>query len=696
MRTTPGEAASQHNGLPAKMLFVVLGAFLTLLWSIFTPPERTFATRMVLLQPLWAVRIYVKDATWSQDLLLFLSLHALYGYLTGAWSLFAPNDFRRLDLDNGVLTLYIEIFALLGMCGGLAGGIVHRGHQLKDVDRAAEGRGQSIDEQLLPPLLITSRTTHSRVFPKKHSFSYSYLLVGVPVGIRGRISDALSVDSERRSWFDVNAADYLARGTSDLGLAGKLKRYLHAQGITDRDYAFAYLITAPRFLNYSFNPVSFWYIYDSETVLKYMILEVNNTFDERRVYLLRSDGSRHDSSIDLLVGAEDGDKVTARMHTFSETWDKDFHVSPFNSRKGSYSLRATDPLTAFQEPGRVTVDNTIVLRSSTMSPKIVARIQSEGPATDAAHISRFELIKFISAWWWVGFATFPRIIWEAQKLFFRRKLDVWYRPEVTETSIGRAYTGDEDHLETFFRVWLENVIGHCNKPFRLIYRQAHAPVDDVVMYSSGFTYEEDHQRTLILKVLSPAFYSRFVHYAHTKEAFDRECLAADEKNRTLVIENASLLPLLLDAVKQSQWSIHRKPSLLEQVRWSWLRRLRCPPPEVSYLDGKASTSDHSVTDIRSFADSELDSFVKRCCPDRETYRKIVTKLFLARRCTFGVPSLVSLLDGLLRILLLMGAIAYISYFKAFDIFRPEIFELKDTVLALVLANAVHIWSLTKG
>ncbi|RYZ78991.1 MAG: DUF1365 family protein, partial [Proteobacteria bacterium] len=40
-----------------------------------------------------------------------------------------------------------------------------------------------------------------------------------------------------------------------------------------------------------FNPVSFWYIYDGDAQLKYMILEVNNTFDERRLYLLRPGSS---------------------------------------------------------------------------------------------------------------------------------------------------------------------------------------------------------------------------------------------------------------------------------------------------------------------------------------------------------------------------------------------------------------------
>ena len=51
-----------------------------------------------------------------------------------------------------------------------------------------------------------------------------------------------------------------------------------------------------------------------------------------------------------------------------------------------------------------------------------------------------DTIRFVSLWWWVGFVTFPRIVKEAAKLFFKRKLHVWYRPEVLHTSIGRTAT----------------------------------------------------------------------------------------------------------------------------------------------------------------------------------------------------------------------------------------------------------------
>ena len=92
------------------------------------------------------------------------------------------------------------------------------------------------DSSHLKPLLFPCRTSHTRLFPKKHSFSYSYLLVGIPVGWRGSAGSLLSADTEslqhsgkKSAWFHVESANYLERGESDQGLRGKLDNYLRSQ-----------------------------------------------------------------------------------------------------------------------------------------------------------------------------------------------------------------------------------------------------------------------------------------------------------------------------------------------------------------------------------------------------------------------------------------------------------------------------------
>ncbi|EMC92389.1 hypothetical protein BAUCODRAFT_38441 [Baudoinia panamericana UAMH 10762] len=707
MRATAASSVRTVNedksqGVPTGTLLTLLWAFSTLFWSIFTPPHKTLAARVLLFQPWWALRIYWSDATWLQDLILFLSSHAVYSYWTGAWRMPHREDLHFLDPTNNTTHLYYQIFLLLAACGLFAGGIVFRGHHLRSMEHNESLYAQPIDEQVLPPLLFSSKTTHTRLFPQKHAFSYTYLLVGVPVGIQGRISRILSVDAQKPAWFSVNAEDYLQRGRAEVTLAHKLKSYLHTQDVTDRDYALAYLVTAPRFLGYSFNPVSFWYLYDSDTQLKYVILEVNNTFNERRMYLLRAVGTKvvkNGTKGDLSGQHLNGSTMAQTEVVFNDVWDKDFHVSPFNSRNGSYTLRATDPLGAYERTGLVRIDNTIVLRSSEEHPKIVARVWSESKPEDPAKMTAIESIRFIATWCWVGFATLPRIVWEASKLFFQRKLPLWNRPEVTKHSIGRPYTADELILEAFFRAFLSHVVSEASKPLRVVYEPAHSESPEIVLYSPGFTYEEDHKRTLTLNVQSPAFYSRFIHYEHAKVALEKECLTADEKNRTAVIEHMELLPILLDAIDGTWRETSKRPPgeySIEPVRWACMRRLRCPPPGQPYpstlhsLEGRKSSWSSSP---------QIDQFARSCCEDSAVYRRVVTKIFFAQRLALGVSELLVALDLTIRFLLLSASMLYCDNSKAVDVLQPrklDASDIKTVATMLLLANSVHIWSLTKG
>ena len=347
----------------------------------------------------------------------------------------------------------------------------------KRVYQASKEQSDSSVDKLLKPRIFPSRTTHHRTFPKVHSFSFSYLMVGIPIGWHGTISSMISTDTNMidtskpsyriaKGWFQVDAVDYLDRGNAHLGLHGKLRAYIESQGECPIDYPKAYLVTAPRFLGYSFNPVSFWYLYGQDRQLKAMILEVNNTFDERRLYFLKNSNEE--------IGPPQADELTKNSELslkplnslkspakFTNTWRKDFHVSPFNSRKGSYRLTAHDPFaTNLTKPGFI--NNTITLRSSKAHAKLVARIFSTEPSIDPSVMSSWQKIGFIASWWWVGFLTFPRIVREAGKLFFRRKLHVWYRPEVLRESIGRKETEREryDNLKSKCFLTTDNIQSH--------------------------------------------------------------------------------------------------------------------------------------------------------------------------------------------------------------------------------------------
>lgn len=183
-----------------------------------------------------------------------------------------------------------------------------------------------------------------------------------------------------------------------------------------------------------------------------MILEVNNTSDERRIYFLKAPdldftatnphGTPKLTESDVAI---DPDKEIQPATKFVSKWAKDFHVSPFNSRKGSYTLSAHDPFYPSLS-GKGSINNLVELHSSKDHVKIVARIFSTTESIDPSLFSLLGRLKFIASWWWVGLVTFPRVVYEAGKLFFRRKLQVWYRPEVLKGSIGRHETRDERYI----------------------------------------------------------------------------------------------------------------------------------------------------------------------------------------------------------------------------------------------------------
>ncbi|KNG51685.1 dna-binding wrky domain-containing protein [Stemphylium lycopersici] len=374
---------------------------------------------------------------------------------------------------------------------------------------------------------------------------------------------------------------------------------------------------APRFLGYAFNPVSFWYIYDREHQLKKMILEVNNTFGERRMYLLDGSSPSSPPSTPDAQPSSGPDGPEMEMSNgvktkFSDVWMKDFHVSPFNSRKGSYGLKAQNPFPTvdYESP---TIDNTITLKSSKDHGKLVARLFSTGKALYPDQLGILGTTRFVLSWWWVGLVTFPRIIREAGKLFFKRKLHVWFRPEVLTSSLGRASTSDEIKLQEVFREYLQQLVDQTEYPFQIMFKNSS---DKNVPHFISTTRVPDHDRPrqyIEIRVLTPAFYSRSIHYTYTSEAIDRECIFTDERNRTLWLCRPKLLPLLLS----EQSSVHIEDeetepvgrSYLDELRWMLLRKLRCPPPDQAYSMTPRSSA-INVDDIRSRPYSELDRFVR--------------------------------------------------------------------------------------
>ncbi|KAH9900291.1 hypothetical protein F4778DRAFT_771489 [Xylariomycetidae sp. FL2044] len=491
------------------------------------------------------------------------------------------------------------------------------------------------------PLLFPCRTTHSRLFPTKHSFSYSYLLVGIPVGWDGVAGGMISATKkgDRQGWYHIDAADYLARGDGHLGLRGKLESYLLSQGVEPSRYPYAYLATAAKFLGYHFNPISFWLLYSPEKKLSAMVYEVNNTFDERRMYFLEFDNDTNVPKGVIEAPENDNEVVEAKTQLSSRTlskplkatWQKDFHVSPFNSRKGGYSTVAYDPLFPHMQ-GRGPINTTITLTSSKNHAKLVTRIFSEGEAVDPTELTLFQRASFLARWWWVGFVTFPRIVKEAGLLFYRRNLHVWFRPEPLKESVGRHADNVERDLEVVFRKYLKYLVGQSSAPLAMRYVPSGvATVADELMLSPLAQKDPENMEHLEFKVLTPAFYPRFVHYAHDLEAIFSEL----HENCTVWLSKPELLPKLV--LKKPPPPVHTS-SYLDYGYFTAIRNLRQRPDRIERpLTSSQAPGPEPQRDIRGFRLSSMDGYVlshedKKM---RGSYRDALLRLFLAERIAFG-------------------------------------------------------------
>ena len=362
-----------------------------------------------------------------------------------------------------------------------------------------------------------------------------------------------------------------------------------------------------------------------------MVLEVNNTFGERRSYFVSRDFDA-EKQLQHQPG-QHGDSSRGRI---KNTWKKDFHVSPFNSRNGAYSLMAADPLGEGMVGFRG-VDVTVSLSSSKGESKIVARLFSVGEAIDPYTTSTMQRIRFVRAWFWVAFLTVPRIIKEAGKLFFKRKLHVWYRPEPLKESIGRLADANEIKLEAAFRAYLRSLVEQSPSPLRVTYSPCGIlDRNTETFYSSKAEGRSSELEEIQVKVLTPAFYTRFAGYAHDTEAIF--CETAE--SCTLWIDKPDLLSRVF--VKKPLPPL-QSTSLIEYASFKLIKALRSRPETIRrpMTSKETATETARVSDIREFRMSSMDAFVlqKGDSQLKKDYRYALMVVFVANKFFFGLPQL---------------------------------------------------------
>jgi hypothetical protein len=206
-----------------------------------------------------------------------------------------------------------------------------------------------------------------------------------------------------------------------------------------------------------------------------------------------------------------------------------------------------------------------------------------------------------------------------------------------------------------FKSYLHELVNQAEVDFCITFKSSipNVPTDVIKTHNPD---PNRPQKNLEIRVLTPAFYSRLVHYTYISEAIDRECIFTDERNRTLWMCRPQLLPLLLSSRSSIRLDDKHAPpvgrSSLNELRWWLLKKLRCPPADPAY-SATPQNSAVNVDDIRARPYAELDRYVRGTFEQQYAceYRRTVTKLFLAQRFCFGFTEVVGLADLVTRVLL---------------------------------------------
>jgi cyclopropane-fatty-acyl-phospholipid synthase len=244
--------------------------------------------------------------------------------------------------------------------------------------------------------LYIGKVIHARLSPVEHRFSY-------PVYVTAFDLDELQQANRSITGFGYNHFNLLSlRDKHYFWGEGSIKERL-LRVLQDKGCPLAFSrfeqVTMPRVLGVAFVPVSFYYCYAQDGTLGCVVAEVNNTFCQRHVYIL-----------DKPLGDTSGYPVRYRQ-------DKQFYVSPFNSMAGYY-------LFSFSELGEHMRISITLFRDG-------QKIFVAALVGDAQALTGGNLLKTALRYPFGAALSFPRICWQAGKLYYRKKLQVQARPVPT-------------------------------------------------------------------------------------------------------------------------------------------------------------------------------------------------------------------------------------------------------------------------
>ena len=238
--------------------------------------------------------------------------------------------------------------------------------------------------------LFVGTLRHRRFVPVPHAFTYPLFMALLDID---RVQELMRVSwvtsYNRWNWASFDDRDHL--GDPARSLRERLAVDAARHGI-DLPGGRIFLLTHLRYLGYAFNPVSFYYCFDSTERLQIVLAEVSNTVGGSHNYWLRPDPD---------------------SRAFRSAAAKSLYVSPFMPVELDYAFALTPPagrLVAHMNAGRagsVCFDATLSLERRPWNAVEIRRALFRSPAMTANVMAgiHWQALKL----WWKGVPLVRRV-----------------------------------------------------------------------------------------------------------------------------------------------------------------------------------------------------------------------------------------------------------------------------------------------
>ncbi|KIJ57829.1 hypothetical protein HYDPIDRAFT_42422 [Hydnomerulius pinastri MD-312] len=321
--------------------------------------------------------------------------------------------------------------------------------------------------------ILTNKVTHARLLPpeSKHAFTYPTvsLLLSLDALESGSLDLPLSVcgftvgylfrfGSRWGTLLGLRGDGYLGGGSDDgapntngkrtsVSIRRKLTRIFLDRSMIHfpSELKDAWMMTMPALCGFEgSNPLTVYFCYRESGEVGWVVLEVHNTFGDGYAYIME-------------IG-KDEDRVPSRGSDHQWTFPRRFFVSPFNDRSGFYTVSVvlpSHPPFSFSSPSVRDSGNAAPPKpcvrvhyhlpapsspppSSVSPPSDPISEPAPGPLKLLAHLTAntshpltpHTLLATLARTPLTLFLTLPRILYEAARLHYRRKLRVWRRMDM--------------------------------------------------------------------------------------------------------------------------------------------------------------------------------------------------------------------------------------------------------------------------